>query len=220
MNIQPINMNNQVQFKSFELRRTINICTHKDLFKKKVRYMYQNSLLGRFIDFIDFLIKTAKQNRLEDIEAGRKPKLRFGYSWSKPGRSNLATYPDDIPVYIISKSLTYYPEDMKKIDKAIDGKKVKGINTKDPDFVDKYFDRLRKNERYVAAYYDFDKKNYYIDVDNKRIELKKEPFVMEWSEIKFTPEDEEYIKSFPTRKEQVARMLELIDKGRNINKEK
>ena len=42
---------------------------------------------------------------------------------------------------------------------------------------------------------------------------------MEWSEIKFTPEDEEYIKSFPTRKEQVARMLELIDKGRNINKE-
>ena len=219
MNIQPININNQVQFKSLELRRTINICTHKDLFKKKVRYMYQNSLLGRFIDFVDFLIKTAKQNRLEDIKAGRKPKLRFGYSWSKPGRSNLATYPDDIPVYITSKSLTYYPEDMKKIDKAVDGKKVKGINTKDPNFVDKYFDRLRKNERYVAAYYDFNKKNYYIDVDNKRIELKKEPFVMEWSEIKFTPEDEEYIKSFPTRKEQVARMLELIDKGRNINKE-
>ena len=220
MNIQPINMNNQVQFKSFELRRTINICTHKDLLKKKVRYMYKDSLLGRFIDFVDFLIKTAKQNRLEDIEAGRKPKLRFGYSWSKPGRSNLTTYPDDIPVYITSKSLTYYPEDMKKIDKAIDGKKVKGINTKDPDFVDKYFDRLRKNERYVAAYYDFNKKNYYIDIDNKRIELKKEPFVMEWSEIKFTPEDEEYIKSFPTRKEQVARMLELIDKGRNINEEK
>ena len=220
MNIQPITVNNQIQFKSLELRRTINICTHKDLLKKKVRYMYQNSLLGRFIDFVDFLIKTAKQNRLEDIEAGRKPKLRFGYSWSKPGRSNLTTYPDDIPVYITSKSLTYYPEDMKKIDKAIDGKKVKGINTKDPDFVDKYFDRLRKNERYVAAYYDFNKKNYYIDIDNKRIELKKEPFVMEWSEIKFTPEDEEYIKSFPTRKEQVARMLELIDKGRNINKEK
>ena len=37
MNIQPININNQVQFKSLELRRTINICTHKDLFKKKVR---------------------------------------------------------------------------------------------------------------------------------------------------------------------------------------
>ena len=220
MNIQPINMNNQIQFKSLELRRTINICTHKDLFKKKVRYMYQNSLLGRFIDWVKYTIYIVKLNRKEDIAAGRKSGFKLTFPNSSGSRSNLATYPDDIPIYITSKSLTYYPEDMKKIDKAVDGKKVKGINTKDPDFVDKYFDRLRKNERYVAAYYDFNKKNYYIDIDNKRIELKKEPFVMEWSEIKFTPEDEEYIKSFSTRKEQVARMLELIDKGRNINEEK
>ena len=36
MNIQPININNQVQFKSLELRRTINICTHKDYLRKKL----------------------------------------------------------------------------------------------------------------------------------------------------------------------------------------
>ena len=218
MNIQPINMNNQVQFKSLELRRTINICTHKDLFKKKVRYMYKDSLVGRFIDWVKYTIYIVKLNRKKDIAAGRKPGFKLTFPNSSGSRSNLATYPDDIPVYIMNKIPTYYPEDMKKIDKAVDGKKVKGINTKDPDFVDKYFDNLEKNDRCVYAYYDYDKKNYYLDVDNKRIELKKAPFVMEWSEIKFTPKDEEYIKSFPTRKEQVARMLELIDKGRNINK--
>ena len=219
MNIQPINMNNQVQFKSLELQRTINICTHTDLLKKKVKYMYKDSLVGRFIDWVKYTIYIVKLNRKEDIAAGRKPGFKLTFPNSSGSRSNLATYPDDIPIYITSKSLTYYPEDMKKIDKAVDGKKVKGINTKDPNFVDKYFDRLRKNERYVAAYYDFNKKNYYIDVDNKRIELKEAPFVYNWRKIKFTPKDEEYIKSFPTRKEQVARMLELIDKGRNINKE-
>ena len=220
MNIQPININNQVQFKSLELRRTINICTHKDLFKKKVRYMYQNSLLGRFIDFVDFLIKTAKQNRLEDIEAGRKPKLRFGYSWSKPGRSNLTTYPDDRCKVILDGVPTYFPEDTAKIHRAVKGKPVKDIDTSDPDYVDKYFDNLEKNDRCVFAYYNREKDNYYIDVAGKRIELKEAPFIYNWRKIKFTPKDEEYIKSFPTRKEQVARMLELIDKGRNINKEK
>ena len=56
MNIQPINMNNQVQFKSLELHRTINICTHTDLLKKKVKYMYKDSLVGRFIDWVKYTI--------------------------------------------------------------------------------------------------------------------------------------------------------------------
>ena len=206
MNIQPINMNNQVQFKSLELRRTINICTHKDLFKKKVRYMYQNSLLGRFIDFVDFLIKTVKQNRLEDIKAGRKPKLRFGLSEYELGYSNLnSNYGKNYKAQM-GKVITLYPEDIEKLDKAISGEKVADIDTTENGYVHKYFENLKKNK-------------YCIIADGKKILLNNEPYVYNWSEIKFTPEDEEYIKSFPTRKEQVARMLELIDKGRNINKE-
>ena len=219
MNIQPININNQVQFKSLELRRTINICTHKDLFKKKVRYMYQNSLLGRFIDFVDFLIKTAKQNRLEDIEADRKPKWRFGLSEYEPGYSDLnSNYGKNYKAQM-GKVITLYPEDIEKLDKAISGEKVADIDTTENGYVHKYFENLKKNKRYVEANYLSKKNKYCIIADGKKILLNNEPYVYNWSEIKFTPEDEEYIKSFPTRKEQVARMLELIDKGRNINKE-
>ena len=219
MNIQPINMNNQVQFKSLELRRTINICTHKDLFKKKVKYMYQNSLLGRFIDWVKYTIYIVKLNRKEDIAAGRKPGFKLTFPNSSGSRSNLATYPDDRCKVILDGVPTYFPEDTAKIHRAVKGKPVKDIDTSDPDYVDKYFDNLEKNGRCVFAYYNREKDNYYIDVAGKRIELKEAPFVYNWRKIKFTPKDEEYIKSFPTRKEQVARMLELIDKGRNINKE-
>ena len=74
MNIQPININNQVQFKSLELRKTINICTHKDLLKKKVKYMYKDSLLGRFIDWIKYTIYTKITNQ-DKIVIGKAKNL-------------------------------------------------------------------------------------------------------------------------------------------------